>query len=75
MNLNSSLLRAINIVGLSILAIGFIIFSFGFFGNGNNILTPIGIGTVMGAVFIFVMGLFFVATEEVLNKAKKGASI
>lgn len=75
MNLNANILKAVNYVAVVILAIGLIIFSFGFFGNGNNILTPIGIGTVMGAVIIFVMGIFFVATEEMLNKTKKGASI
>ncbi|WP_313799276.1 hypothetical protein [Cytobacillus sp.] len=74
MNVNANILKAVNYVAVVILAIGLIIFSFGFFGNGNNILTPIGIGTVMGAVIIFVMGIFFVATEEMLNKTKKGAS-
>lgn len=75
MNVNANILKAVNYVAVVILAIGLIIFSFGFFGNGNNILTPIGIGTVMGAVIIFVMGIFFVATEEMLNKTKKGASV
>lgn len=75
MNVNANILKAVNYVAVGILAVGLIIFSFGFFGNGNNILTPIGIGTVMGAVIIFVMGIFFVATEEMLNTTKKGASI
>ncbi|KOP82596.1 hypothetical protein ACFFHH_23555 [Cytobacillus solani] len=75
MNLNANILKIVNYVGVTLSTIGLIIFTFGFFGNGNNILTPIGIGTIMGAVFIFVMGIFFVATEEMLNKTKKGASI
>ncbi|MFE8694773.1 hypothetical protein ACFYKT_00210 [Cytobacillus sp. FJAT-53684] len=75
MNLNSNILKIVNYVGVTLLTIGMIIFLFGFFTNGSSILTPIGLGTVMGAVFIFVMGIFFVATEEMLNKTKKGASI
>ncbi|MBP2239724.1 hypothetical protein J2Z40_000277 [Cytobacillus eiseniae] len=67
MNLHDKL-KIIKYVGGALLTCGLIIFLFGFFGSGVNLLTPIGIGTVMGAVFIFIMGIFFFATEELLNK-------
>ena len=72
MNSNLNILNAVKYVGASILTIGIIIFSFGFFASGSSAMTGIGIGTIMGAVFIFLMGVFFVATEEMLEKSYKG---
>ena len=69
------LLNAVKYVGGSILIIGIIMFSLGFLENDYSILTSIGIGTVMGAVFIFLMGVFFVATEEMLDKTIKGVKV
>lgn len=66
------LLNAVKLTGGSILTIGIIIFAIGFFSNESSILTPIGIGTIMSAIFIFVMGLFLVASEEVLMKTHTG---
>ena len=34
-------------------------------------ITGIGVGTVMGAVFIFLIGMFLIATEEMLNKSHR----
>ncbi|KKB41780.1 hypothetical protein [Bacillus thermotolerans] len=62
------ILTAVKYVGATILAIGTLIFLVGFFGSVSMPLTPIGIGTVVGAVFIFIMGAFFVSTEEMLEK-------
>jgi hypothetical protein len=69
---NSPILNAVKIVGVSLLTIGVIIFILGFFGSPISNMIPIGIGTVVGAVLIFVMGLFFVATEEMLVKTGRG---
>lgn len=69
MTKQNSILNAVKLVGITTLMIGIVLFAFGFFGNGYMNLTPIGIGTIVGAVFIFIMGMFFVATEEMLNKA------
>jgi len=66
------ILNAVKIVGLIILAIGISIFLYGFFVSDYSAITGIGIGTVMGATFIFLMGVFFVATEEMHEKADKG---
>jgi uncharacterized membrane protein YczE len=73
--MESKLLNAVKIVGLMILTIGVIIFSLSFLVSDYKLLAPIGIGTVIGAVFIFLIGVFFVATEEMLNKMNKGIPI
>lgn len=68
----SKILNAAKSVGYTILSIGIAIFLYGFFVSGNSIATSIGIGTVMGAIFIFLIGVFFVATEEMEKKTDKG---
>ncbi|MDF2855909.1 MAG: hypothetical protein K0Q87_1760 [Neobacillus sp.] len=70
-----NILNAVKYIGATILIIGMIIFSLGFFANGSSAMTGIGIGTIMGAVFIFLMGVFFVATEEMLEKSFKGIEV
>ena len=61
-------LNYVKYIGSTVLLVGIVTFLIGFFSNSHNILTPIGIGTVMGGVFIFLMGSFFVATEEMLER-------
>ncbi|MEK3889891.1 hypothetical protein [Bacillus sp. FSL K6-3431] len=68
---NLKILNAAKFVGFTILTIGIIIFLYGFFLSDYSAVTGIGIGTVMGAIFIFLMGVFFVATEEMQNKTAK----
>ncbi|MBS4188925.1 hypothetical protein KHA94_01670 [Bacillus sp. FJAT-49705] len=75
MKSNAKILNAIKYVGGIVLTMGIITFLLGFFEKGSSVLTPIGIGTVMGAIFIFLMGVFFVATEEMLEKIDKGIAI
>lgn len=67
---NEKLLKATKYVGASILWIGIAIFLYGFFASDYSYITGIGIGTVMGAVFIFLMGVFLVATEEMNSNRK-----
>lgn len=69
------MLNAVKYVGGTILFIGISIFLYGFFVSEYSAVTGIGIGTVMGAIFIFLMGVFFVATEEMHEKMNKGARI
>ena len=66
------MLNAVKVVGLTVLAIGISIFLYGFFVSDYSTITGVGIGTVMGAIFIFLMGVFFVITEEMLEKTDKG---
>ncbi len=72
MNKRTSILSITQYIGLTLLSIGLIIFSIGFFGSDYSILTPIGIGTIVASVFIFLIGAFFVATEEMLFKTQRG---
>ncbi|WP_449538806.1 hypothetical protein [Ferdinandcohnia sp. Marseille-Q9671] len=69
--MKSNMLEAVKYFGGTVLIVGIILFGLGFFGNGSSLLTPIGIGTVMGAIFIFLMGLFLIASEEVLLKTQR----
>ncbi|MBM7692821.1 integral membrane sensor domain MASE1 [Peribacillus deserti] len=75
MNLNNNFLKAVTYVAAPILMIGIAIFLKGFFENGSSVWTPIGIGAIIGAIFIFIMGMFMVATEEVLEKSYKGKKL
>ncbi|WP_019121468.1 hypothetical protein [Brevibacillus massiliensis] len=75
MDLKGKMINSVNYVGITVLSIGVILFLLGFFENGYAVFTSIGIGTVVGAVFIFLIGMFFVATEEMLEKTKKGAPL
>jgi hypothetical protein len=72
MKSNLKILNAVKYVGGTVLTVGIIIFFLGFFASGYNALTSIGIGTIIGAVFIFLMGVFFVASEEMHEKSNKG---
>ncbi|AGX05926.1 MULTISPECIES: hypothetical protein [Bacillaceae] len=70
MNSNQKVIIFTKNIGGAILAAGILTFLAGFFANGSSLLTPIGIGMVIGAVFIFLMGIFFKATEEMLEKTE-----
>lgn len=69
---NTKILNAVKVSGGVLLTIGILTFFYSFFVNGYSNLIGISIGIIMGAVFIFLMGVFFVATEEVLKKTDKG---
>ncbi|GAA0413167.1 MAG: hypothetical protein ACQEWU_13105 [Bacillota bacterium] len=75
MEINEKMLNAVKYVGATVLFIGIALFAYGFFVSGYSVVTGIGIGTIMGAVFIFLMGIFFVATEEVIKKRTKKIEI
>jgi uncharacterized membrane protein YiaA len=75
MGAKGKILNAVSFVGITVLSVGVIVYLIGLFVNGYNMLVPIGIGTGVGAVFIFLIGVFFVATEEMLEKSYKGAKI
>ncbi|MRG88332.1 hypothetical protein [Salinibacillus xinjiangensis] len=68
---NAKMLSAVRYIGSTVLSIGILLFLFGVYDSGFGTLASIGIGTVMGAIFIFLMGVFFVATEEVLEKTER----
>jgi magnesium-transporting ATPase (P-type) len=64
------ILKATKYVGGSTLILGIALFIYGFFVSDYGNVTGIGIGTIMGAVFIFVMGIFLVASEEMVTKIR-----
>lgn len=71
MNVNKGMFNAVQYFGGTVIIIGIITFIFGVFVSDSNLLAPLGIGTVMGGIFIFLMGMFFIITEEVLEKTTK----
>ncbi|WP_313897603.1 hypothetical protein [Bacillus litorisediminis] len=64
------ILNAVKVVGGTVLTLGIILFIIGLSVSTYSVLAPIGIGTIVGAVFIFVMGVFLVVTEEMITKGK-----
>ena len=66
---NAKLLKAIRYICGTILTIGIVTFLSGIFNSGTNSLVPVGIGFTMGAVFIFLIGIFFMAAEEMLKES------
>ncbi|WP_010651258.1 hypothetical protein [Oceanobacillus massiliensis] len=68
MDVNRKVLKAISYICGTLLIIGTALFFYGYFGSGSAEVTGIGIGTVMGASFIFIMGIFLVATEESIQE-------
>ncbi|OCA91751.1 hypothetical protein A8F95_20275 [Bacillus wudalianchiensis] len=72
MDYKEKMLNATKYIGGTILAFGIITFLIGFFATDSSVLTPMGIGAVVGAVFVFLIGIFFVAAEEMLEKAYRG---
>ena len=69
MNPFLKMMNATRIFGAITLALGTAIFIYGMIISDYVLLTGIGVGTVMGAVFIFLIGMFLIVTEEMLNKS------
>ncbi|MFJ7826056.1 hypothetical protein [Psychrobacillus sp. NPDC096623] len=68
------MLHATKYVGATLLTIGIAIFLYGALISGLSTAIGIGIGVVMGAVFIFLIGMILVASEEMIlnsNQCKK----
>jgi len=71
MNPFLKMMNATRIFGAVTLALGTAIFIYGMIVSDYGMITGIGVGTIMGAVFIFLIGMFLIATEEMLNKSHK----
>lgn len=74
MNSRLKILKATKWFGGITLLTGMIIFIYGIVRELIPVI-GIGIGTVVGAVMFFLMGMFFIATEEMLENTKKGTNI
>ena len=66
MESNSKIIQVTSYIGSTLLTLGILIFLYGAFVSSVSTTIGIGIGTVMGAVFVFLMGIFFVVTEEMI---------
>ncbi|RKQ37255.1 hypothetical protein [Oceanobacillus halophilus] len=71
METNYRILKATKYVCVPILTLGVILFIYGFVNGFYNVV-GLGYGAVLGGVFIFIMGLFLEATQEVLVRRKNG---
>ena len=67
MNPFLKMIKATRNVGGIILTLGIAIFIYGMFVSDYVYITGIGVGAVMGAVFIFLIGMFLIAAEEMLS--------
>lgn len=65
------LLNVTRYISITLIIIGVTLFFYGYFVSGTHAITGVGIGSVMGAMFIFIMGLFLeVTTETILRHGK-----
>jgi len=71
MDVNVKLLKFVSLICGTLLIIGTAVFFYNYFVSGSSNATGIGYGIVMGATFVFIMGIFLVATEESIKGRKK----
>lgn len=71
MESTKKMLHVTRYVGAVLLTLGIVIFIYGALVSNYSTVMGVGIGTVMGAVFIFLIGLFLVASEEMVEKSRK----
>ncbi|WHY57223.1 hypothetical protein [Peribacillus simplex] len=75
MEANQKMLDAVKWVSGTGCVIGIIIFALSFFVSDYNkdyIFTAVGIAITLSAAAIFLVGIFFVLTEEMVMKTHKG---
>ncbi|WP_102029241.1 hypothetical protein [Salirhabdus sp. Marseille-P4669] len=70
MDNKARILNVSRFIGVTVLTIGLIIFLMGMYKSGFTAFAAIGLGTIMGAVFIFLIGLFLVVVEDMEMKRK-----
>ncbi|RDW18307.1 hypothetical protein CWR48_12050 [Oceanobacillus arenosus] len=71
MNAHKQILKITSLICGILIIIGTALFIYGYFENGYRNVAGVGAGAVMGAAFIFIMGVFLVATEEMIEKNKQ----
>lgn len=74
MNSRMKILQATKWAGSITLLTGVMIFLYGFV-SGLMPVIGIGLGTIMGAIMFFLMGMFFIATEEMVENTDRGIDI
>lgn len=74
MNSRLKILNATKWTGGFTLITGMMIFLYGMIGDVAPVI-GIGIGTIVGAVLFFLIGMFFITTEEMVENTHKGIEI
>ena len=75
MRAREKLLNAVSFVGLTVLTMGVIAFILGVIVTDFKMLIPLGIGISVGAVFIFLIGVFLVVSDEMIEKSFVGTKV
>ncbi|ALC86817.1 MULTISPECIES: hypothetical protein [Bacillaceae] len=65
------MLHATKFVGAILLTVGIATFLYGSLISEYSTVMGVGIGIVMGAVFIFLIGMILVASEEMVLNSKE----
>ncbi|AXI08842.1 hypothetical protein CV093_08300 [Oceanobacillus sp. 143] len=71
MNAHKQILKVTSFICGILIIIGTALFMYGYFVNGYQNVAGVGAGAVMGAAFIFIMGVFLVATEEMIERNRQ----
>lgn len=74
MNSHGKIITITKLIALLLFFIGAITLLYGITASYSSII-GIGIGVEVGAIFIVLMGMFFVATEEMVETTFKGVEI
>ncbi|NSL52170.1 hypothetical protein [Calidifontibacillus erzurumensis] len=70
-------LRLLKYISGSLVLIGMLFLLIPIFESDSNdvLLNGIGIGFICASIFIFLIGIFFITTEEMLAKREEGVKI
>jgi hypothetical protein len=74
MNSHEKIIRLTKLIAVFLFITGTLTLIYGIMSNFGSII-GIGIGVEVGAIFIVLMSLFFVATEEMVETTIKGVEI
>lgn len=70
MNTHTKILRAVQFICSALVILGIFLFTLGIIVSDYNYLVGIGVGAAISAAFIWLMGVFLVATEEMIMGQK-----
>ena len=74
MNSHEKIIRLTKLIAVFLFITGTLTLIYGIMSNFGSII-GIGVGVEVGAIFIVLMSLFFVATEEMVETTIKGIEI
>jgi hypothetical protein len=74
MNSHGKIIGITKWIGLLLFFVGAITLLYGITSSYSSVI-GIGIGVEVGAIFIVLLGMFFVATEEMVHSTIKGREI